>query len=290
MHVILMSGSAGRTVAFRLRRAPLVAAAVVTVLVLVAAAIAGFSLAPRQPTQPPAVADLAQAPQLEQLAMRVGELQARVARLNAVGERVARKAGLPVGELAREEAPGRGGPLDPLSDGVPDIAELSRLLDQLAAELAGESDRLLVMESELVSRQVRQGKLVMDTPVGDSGYLSSPFGVRLDPFTGRRARHHGIDFADAAGAPVLAAESGVVVRVESHPQFGHMLDIDHGNGLVTRYGHTQRVFAKPGDLVKRGQAVAEVGSTGRSTGPHLHFEVLKNGAPINPQRFLAERS
>jgi murein DD-endopeptidase MepM/ murein hydrolase activator NlpD len=217
----------------------------------------------------------------------VGELQASLARLNGIGERVARKAGLPAPEAA---TPGRGGPYEPLGGKSLSGQELARLLDSLGAELAGETDRLLLLESELLSRQVRQGHLPMDRPVEESGYLSSTFGVRVDPFTGRLARHNGLDYADAAGAAILAAESGVVLRVESHAQFGHMLDIDHGNGLITRYGHTQLVLVKKGDVVRRGQKIAEVGSSGRSTGPHLHFEVLRNGVPQNPVQFLSARS
>jgi murein DD-endopeptidase MepM/ murein hydrolase activator NlpD len=120
----------------------------------------------------------------------------------------------------------------------------------------------------------------------DGGWLSSSFGWRIDPFTGQKSFHEGLDFPSEAGTPIAAAASGKVIFAEVHPQYGKMIEIDHGNGLVTRYAHASRLFVKEGDLVVRGQMVATVGSTGRATGPHLHFEVRLNGVPQNPARFL----
>jgi murein DD-endopeptidase MepM/ murein hydrolase activator NlpD len=119
--------------------------------------------------------------------------------------------------------------------------------------------------------------------------VGSGFGFRIDPFTGRGALHMGLDFPADVGTPIKAAAGGMVVNTEVHPAYGHMVEIDHGNGLVTRYAHTSKVLVKQGDLVRRGQVVAQVGNTGRSTGPHLHFEVLVDGVPQNPARFLAGR-
>jgi murein DD-endopeptidase MepM/ murein hydrolase activator NlpD len=119
------------------------------------------------------------------------------------------------------------------------------------------------------------------------GHLGSSFGWRIDPFTGRSALHTGLDFQSEPGEPILAAAGGIVVAQEFHPAYGNMVEIDHGNNLVTRYGHASRVWVKKGDLVRRGQKIAEVGTTGRSTGPHLHFEVLVQGVPQDPQKFLA---
>jgi murein DD-endopeptidase MepM/ murein hydrolase activator NlpD len=116
--------------------------------------------------------------------------------------------------------------------------------------------------------------------------MGSAFGWRIDPFTGRSALHTGMDFQADAGTPILAAAGGVVVTQEYHPEYGNMVEIDHGNDLVTRYAHSSRVLVKKGDLVKRGQKIAEVGTTGRSTGAHLHFEVLSQGVPQNPEPFL----
>ena len=120
-----------------------------------------------------------------------------------------------------------------------------------------------------------------------TGHLGSAFGWRIDPFTGRSALHTGLDFQAEPGSSILAAAGGVVVTQETHPAYGQMVEIDHGNDLITRYAHASRVWVKKGDLVKRGQKVADVGTTGRSTGPHLHFEVLVQGVPQDPQKFLA---
>ena len=116
--------------------------------------------------------------------------------------------------------------------------------------------------------------------------VGSPYGWRIDPFTGRSALHTGLDFQAEAGTPILAAAGGVVVASEMHPAYGNMVEVDHGNDLITRYAHASRLLVKKGDLVKRGHKVAEVGTTGRSTGPHLHFEVLVQGVPQDPRRFL----
>jgi murein DD-endopeptidase MepM/ murein hydrolase activator NlpD len=120
-----------------------------------------------------------------------------------------------------------------------------------------------------------------------TGHLGSSFGWRIDPFTGRSALHTGLDFQADPGTAILAAAGGVVVTQEMHPAYGNMVEIDHGNDLITRYAHASRVWVKKGDLIKRGQKVADVGTTGRSTGPHLHFEVLVQGVPQDPQKFLA---
>src|SRR6185312_7449339 len=151
---------------------------------------------------------------------------------------------------------------------------------------AGEqNDVLTLTESRLLESRLKTlmipSSRPIDVPVG------SGFGFRADPFTGRGALHTGLDFPSPIGTEIHAAAGGVVRTAEMHPEYGLMLEIDHGNGLMTRYGHTSRILVKPGDLVKRGQVVADVGTTGRSTGPHLHFEVLVDGIPQDPQRFLA---
>jgi murein DD-endopeptidase MepM/ murein hydrolase activator NlpD len=120
------------------------------------------------------------------------------------------------------------------------------------------------------------------------GPVGSGFGFRADPFTGRPALHAGLDYPAEAGTPIAAAAGGVVLLAETHAAYGQMVEVDHGNGLVTRYAHASKLLVRPGDLVKRGQAIAQVGSTGRSTGAHLHFEVLVEGVPQNPAKFLAQ--
>ncbi len=294
MHVILISDRLGKTLSFQIRRWHGAVLAGTTLVVLAGSGLLGFNaaalLAPAADGISQVASGAAQSLQIDQLALRVGELQARLARLSAIGERVADKAGLPMTELAKTTTPGQGGPLEAVSDVSLSPAEISQLLDTLGAQFARESDKLQVIDKELLDRQVRQGSLRMDKPIEESGFQSSHFGLRPDPFTGRLARHKGLDYSDALGAPILAAETGIVVSAEHHPQYGNVVDVDHGNGLITRYGHADRLLVKKGDVVKRGQTIAEVGSSGRSTGPHLHFEVLRDGVQQNPAGFLKNRS
>ena len=145
---------------------------------------------------------------------------------------------------------------------------------------------MTVVESRLFDQKIKQTMVPTEQPV--SGVrVGSPFGFRIDPITGRSALHTGLDFPADTGTPILAAAGGVVVVQEYHSAYGNMVEIDHGNNLITRYAHASAVHVKKGDIVKRGQKIAEVGSTGRSTGPHLHFEVWVSGVPQDPKRFLA---
>jgi murein DD-endopeptidase MepM/ murein hydrolase activator NlpD len=142
-----------------------------------------------------------------------------------------------------------------------------------------------VLDAQLFEQAVKKKLLPTMMPVR-APYNASSFGRRIDPFTGQWAMHEGIDFLADAGSSIAAAASGVVVFAGLHPQYGYMVDIDHGNDLVTRYAHSSKLFVKEGDIVQRGRKIAEVGSTGRSTGPHLHFEVRYRGAAQNPMKFL----
>lgn len=147
-------------------------------------------------------------------------------------------------------------------------------------------DWLTAVESRLFDQKIQRSMVPTQEPV-TNGNVGSPFGFRIDPISGRAALHTGLDFPADTGTPILAAAGGVVVVQEYHPAYGNMVEIDHGNDLITRYAHASRVLTKKGDLVKRGQHIADVGSTGRSTGPHLHFEVLVSGVPQDPRRFLS---
>ena len=158
------------------------------------------------------------------------------------------------------------------------LAELSRILDD-------RSDKLGVLDSLLMEGRLAQKAIPTVLPV-DQGYYSSNFGYRIDPFNGRNVFHTGVDFVAPPGTAVYAAAGGVVSAAEHHSEYGHMVDVDHDNGLTTRYAHLSRYKAKVGDVVLKGQLIGEVGSSGRATGPHLHFEVRRNGAPQNPTRFL----
>jgi murein DD-endopeptidase MepM/ murein hydrolase activator NlpD len=219
---------------------------------------------------------------LDAMARKLGEMQAKMAQLEALGERVSGLAGLSPAEI--KVRPGRGGAL--VSGRPLTMEELQATLADLDTAAQQRTDLMTVMESQLFEQKIRKMMLPTQRPV-QFGNIGSAFGWRIDPFTGRSALHTGLDFQAEAGTAILAAAGGVVVTQEVHPAYGNMIEIDHGNGLITRYAHASRVFVKKGDLVRRGQKVAEVGTTGRSTGPHLHFEVLVQGVPQDPQRFLA---
>jgi murein DD-endopeptidase MepM/ murein hydrolase activator NlpD len=224
---------------------------------------------------------------LAQMATRVGELQAQLVRLDALGERVQGLAGVRPEEFNFREKPGRGG-AEPSSHPSRELGvqEFQQMLDGLARDVEHRADYFNVVESALMRERVQAKLLPTSQPVA-VGYNASSFGWRFDPFNGRSTFHEGIDFAAPSGTPIAAAAGGVVVTSEYHHQFGNMLEVDHGNGIVTRYAHASRLLVRVGDIVRRGQHVADVGSTGRSTGAHLHFEVLVMGVQQDPSKFLA---
>lgn len=219
---------------------------------------------------------------LDVLARQLGEMQAKLTQLESLGERVSGLAGINAGDI--KSKPGQGGALvtgRPLS-----VDELQATLADLDRLTAQRTDLLTVLESRLFDQKMRGMMVPTQRPLAD-GNLGSNFGWRIDPITGRSALHTGLDFQADNGTPILAAAGGVVVVQEFHSAYGNMVEIDHGNDLVTRYAHASAVHVKTGDLVRRGQKIAAVGSTGRSTGSHLHFEVLVSGVPQDPQKFLA---
>jgi murein DD-endopeptidase MepM/ murein hydrolase activator NlpD len=224
---------------------------------------------------------------LSAMAMKVGELQAKILRLDNLGERLAKLAGLKPQELPASEAgsvAGRGGPAPTLHRDFT-VGEFTTVLGRLAHQVEQRSDQLGVLEALVVTDVANKKFMPTLSPIED-GWFSSNFGWRIDPFNGEKSFHDGIDFPAEVGTTIEAAASGKVVFADLHPAYGKMLEIDHGNGLVSRYAHCSMLLVKEGDLVMRGQRVATVGSTGRSTGPHLHFEVRLNGVPQNPARFL----
>lgn len=224
---------------------------------------------------------------LAAMAMKVGEMQAQLMRLDALGERVQGLAGVKPQEFNFKEPPGRGGAEPSLmKDKTLSMPEFQQLLDAMARDVEHRADYMNVVETTLMSHKIKSKLLPTIQPVNVS-YNASGFGWRLDPFTGRNAFHEGIDFAAATGTPIVAAAGGVVIAAEYHHQFGNMLEIDHGNDMVTRYAHSSRLLVKVGDIVRRGQHVADIGSSGRSTGSHLHFEVLVKGVQQDPHKFLA---
>ena len=227
---------------------------------------------------------------LNAMAVRLGELQAQMLRLENVGERLARSAGLNPKELPTMAGlPGRGGAPSSLPSRDLSVGEFAALVDGLGRQMDMRSDQFSVLEALLVHDSANRKFLPTLYPILE-GWYSSNFGYRIDPFTGQQSMHEGIDFPAEAGTQIVATASGKVIFAEWHPAYGKMIEIDHGNGLVSRYAHTSSMAVREGDLVVRGQKIATVGSTGRSTGPHLHFEVRLNGVPQNPARFLQTSS
>ena len=222
---------------------------------------------------------------LDVMAKKLGEMQAKMMQLESLGERVSGLAGIKPNEI--KLAPGRGGTLvEARSLSMEELHATLTDLDRLADR---RTQSMMLIESGLFEQKVRSLMVPTQQPVA-SGILGSAFGFRIDPFTGGSAIHTGLDFQAESGTPILAAAGGVVVVQDAHAAYGNMVEIDHGNDLITRYAHASKVLVKKGDLIKRGQKIAEVGSTGRSTGPHLHFEVLVEGVAQDPQKFLTAGS
>jgi murein DD-endopeptidase MepM/ murein hydrolase activator NlpD len=219
---------------------------------------------------------------LDVLARKLGEVQAKLTQLESLGERVSGLAGISPLEIKVKS--GQGGAL--ISGRSLTIDEIKMTLSDLDALTGQRTDLLTVMESRLFDLKIRNMMVPTRQPLAIVN-VGSIFGWRIDPFTGSSALHTGLDYQADVGTPIFSAAGGLVVAQEEHPAYGHMIEIDHGNELITRYAHASKVFVKKGDLIKRGQKIAEVGTSGRSTGPHLHFEVLVRGIPQDPQKFLA---
>lgn len=219
---------------------------------------------------------------LDAMARRIGEMQAKLLQLESLGERVSGMAGIDPALIRAK--PGQGGSL--VSSRALTYQELDKMLTDLERTTSRRTDLMAVAESRLFEQKVRTMMIPTQHPV--QGYGSgSGFGWRIDPFTGRSALHTGVDYQSPLGTPVLAAAGGVVVTSELRPDYGNLVEIDHGKNMITRYAHLNKLLVSKGDLVKRGQTVGLSGTTGRSTGPHMHFEVLVRGVPQDPNRFMS---
>ncbi len=220
---------------------------------------------------------------LQAITVKLAELQSRVLRLDAFGERMAEVAGVDAEEFGFGRPPAQGGPADLL--GRTQALEFDRLFAELDARL-DEREQQLRLFSELArDRKLERESTLTGYPVA-KGWISSPYGYRVDPFNGRRAWHGGIDFVGRAGSPVVAVAAGVVTRSGRDGAYGNSVEIDHGEGLVTRYSHNRENLVAVGDLVKKGQPIATMGSTGRATGPHVHFEVTRDGRSLDPAPYI----
>jgi len=301
VHIILVSDrlATARSLTLTWRHLFFTVAALVAAVVLLSSAFSYFTIRHAAEVRLPFLQNLLHAMNAEEaqrskafvrenlnvMAVKLGEMQAQLLRLDTIGARLAAMAGIKPQEIKAVEArrDGRGGPLV-LSASV-SSAELQQAVDALAEQLEMKSDTIALIESQLLEDRIRSNQLPTSLPV-DAQWNASAYGWRIDPFTGERAMHEGVDFVAAPGTAIRAAAAGVIISAELHPQYGNLVEIEHGSGLTTRYAHASRLWVKPGQLVRRGQKIAEVGTTGRSTGPHLHFEVRMNGQAQNPGRFL----
>lgn len=225
--------------------------------------------------------------QSQAVGRQLAQMQARLLRMEALGARVTEIAKLDEGEFSFAEPAPQGGPSTFTQD-VVSWPDLQKSLDELASGLKARESQLEILESMLSDRDYQQARQIAGRPV-TWGWMSSGFGKRVDPFTGKMAWHAGVDFAGKAGSEVVAVASGVVTYAGKRSGYGEMVEINHGDGYVTRYGHHSKLLVKVGDVVKKGQPIGMMGSSGRSTGPHVHFEVLKDGKPVDPTRYVARR-
>ena len=220
---------------------------------------------------------------LDALAARLGQIQAHATRLNALGQKLVKIAKIDSGEFNFEETPGVGGPEE--LDATSVKLDFGSQIDTMVAELDEREQQLGVLETVLINSHVQEEVFPDGRPI-KLGWISSYYGTRTNPFTGHLQFHKGMDFASKSGSDVLSVAGGVVTWSGERFGYGNLVEINHGNGFVTRYGHNQQNLVRVGDTVKKGQKIAEMGSTGRSTGPHVHFEVLQNGRQINPLKFV----
>jgi murein DD-endopeptidase MepM/ murein hydrolase activator NlpD len=221
--------------------------------------------------------------EINALALRLGELQAQANRLNALGDRLTRIANLEEGEFDFNQEPGLGG-IEPSQDAVEPA--LSARIDRLAMEMSSSGRQLDLLESLLSGQEVDLSLTPSGLPIR-SGYASSSFGHRSDPFSGGNQYHRGMDFSGPRGSDILSVADGVVVFSGRYAGYGNMIDIDHGSGYMTRYAHNDQNLVQIGERIRAGDVIAKMGRTGRATGTHVHFEVWRNGSPINPRQFLA---
>jgi murein DD-endopeptidase MepM/ murein hydrolase activator NlpD len=230
---------------------------------------------------------------LNALALRLGQMQAQLLRVDALGKRLARMAELDDSEFDFDTLPGLGGPEEmlELAESAPDTTELPdflRTLEELQLQLSDRQRKLTVLEGLVMERNLKAQVQPAGRPI-EQGWLSSHFGKRTDPFTGKPATHYGVDFAGKEGANVVAVAAGMVTFSGRRGGYGNLVEISHGNGYVTRYAHNRDHLVEAGDRVEKGQVIARMGSSGRSTGPHVHFEVLRNNQVVNPAKYIAAR-
>ncbi|WNC68060.1 M23 family metallopeptidase [Thalassotalea nanhaiensis] len=237
-----------------------------------------------QPVQP--TANLTTDKQVVALSAKIAELQSHVLRLNALGERLAEEANIPKEEFNMVALPSSGGPLhQEVLTSEFSMVDLETQLNNLNDSVIQKENQLNLLESLALGHHIESTSYLSGRPIG-KGWLSSYYGVRKDPFTGKPTQHKGVDFAGKENAEIYATGSGVVSFAGERWGYGNLVEIDHGTGYKTRYAHNKTHLVKVGDVVSKGQAIAKMGSTGRSTGPHVHYEILRNDKQINPTKYV----
>ncbi len=228
--------------------------------------------------------------QVQALTLKMAEIQARLVRLDALGERVTTVAKLDKGEFDFSQLPALGGPeVEDQNSSLYDNPDFVDAMDRLVARVDNREQQLEILETLLANRKVEDEVFLAGRPIR-KGWMSSHFGHRTDPFTGRKAMHEGVDFAGKLGSEIVAVGSGVVTWSGERYGYGQMVEINHGSGYITRYAHNLENKIEVGDIVKKGQVIALMGSSGRSTGPHVHFEVYKHGRPVDPATYIHRAS
>lgn len=224
--------------------------------------------------------------QLKAQTRKLADMQGRLVRLDALGERLVDVADIRSDEFDFQAAPAVGGPQMPDTESSeyrpPAFVDT---LDQMQRTLSRREQQMEILDGLMKDRQLEQKSALSGRPITD-GWMSSRYGYRTDPFSGKLAMHEGMDFAGKEGSDVVATASGVVTYADERWGYGKLVEINHGDGFTTRYGHAKEIAVEAGDIVKPGQVVARMGNSGRSTGPHVHYEVLKDGQPVDPRPYI----
>jgi len=228
--------------------------------------------------------------QLTALTMKLAELQSQILRINALGERLAESSNIPEKEFNFKTLPPSGGPvIEDVNVETKSSSELSKEISALERLIGYEEKQLNMLESLMLGHHIDSMSYLSGRPI-TKGWLSSYFGIRKDPFNGRPAMHKGVDFAGKENAEIIATAAGVVSWAGTRSGYGQLIEIDHGKGMKTRYGHNKVLLVSAGDVVTKGQVIARMGSTGRSTGPHVHYEILRNNQQIDPIKFIYRKA
>lgn len=225
---------------------------------------------------------------VDALTLRMGDMQARLLRLDALGQRLTEVAKLKNGEFDFSNSPALGGPVGAKLGESYELPGIVESLDMIDRQLTDSEQQLEVIDALFVSRNTQQELFIAGRPI-TWGWMSSAYGYRTDPFSGKRAWHGGVDFAGKEDSDIIAVASGVVTYSGERYGYGNLVEVNHGGGFTTRYAHCKELKASVGDIVDKGQVLASMGSTGRSTGPHVHYEVRKNGKPVNPKKYIHRR-